>query len=115
MLTTERAASFQPDSPDNPTALPLLCDKARARREWGNVSNTTFYEVCRLHEVEIVRIGAKSTVAGTDVARVAAALIAASKQPPIDAKALAAKSVAARKARALASSRRRRPRGSTDP
>lgn len=99
---------------DQPPALPILCSKARARAEWGDVGNTSFYAICRAHNVTLVRIGARTAVAGEDVARVATALIAASKPPPIDAKALAKRSVAARQARRTSQSIRR-GRGTHEP
>ncbi len=83
-------------------SLPLLCDKSRAQAEWGNIGTTKFYELIRAHNVSLVRIGSKTAVSGEDVARVASEMIAASNPPPIDARALAKRSVEARQARRLA-------------
>ena len=104
-----------------PPPLPRLCSTQRCRAEWGDVGNTKFYDLIREHNVPILKIGGKTVIAGEDVARVADAIIAAGRQASIDARALAAKSVAARRNRLGAAqstappARRRRRRGGTTP
>lgn len=103
-----------------PPPLPLLCSIKRACVEWGDCGKTRFYEIAREHGVELMKIGSKTVVAGEDVKRVAEAILAAARNASFDARALAAKSVAARKRHgsapasspSAATSRRRR-RGST--
>lgn len=78
------------------TSMPRLCSIKRARAEWGDCGTTRFYEIVREHNVRLHKIGSKTVVTGEDVNRVADAIIAAARSVPIDAKALASRSVAAR-------------------
>ncbi len=110
MIADASAASPNNHETFRRLCLPLLCDKSRARAEWGNVGITKFYELVQEHGVALVKIGAKTAITGEDVARVANAIIAASKPAPIDAKALAKRSVASRQAARLAAAKSPPPR-----
>ena len=80
-------------------ALPRLCSIKRARAEWGDCGTTRFYEIVREHNVRLLKMGSKTVIAGEDVNSVADAIIAAApREASIDAKALASRSVDARRA-----------------
>lgn len=111
-----------------PIPLPRLCSIKRACIEWGDCGKTRFYEIASKYGVELLKIGSKTVVTGEDVNKVANEIIAAARQATIDAealaeksKALAKKSVAARRERrgsapaapAFATAALRRRRGSS--
>lgn len=79
-----------------PVPLPRLCSIKRACVEWGDCGKTRFYEIARNYCVGLLKIGSKTVVSGEDVERVADAILAAARKATFDARALAAKSVAAR-------------------
>ena len=79
--------------------LPRLCSIKRACVEWGDCGKTRFYEIVREHGVELLKIGSKTVVTGDDVNRVADAILTVARKATIDARALATKSVAARRQR----------------
>ena len=121
--TTDRAELESKHHQSAPTApLPRLCSVKRACFEWGDCGKTRFYEIVRDHEVELVKIGSKTVVAGEDVNRVADAFLAAARKAKFEARALAPKAVMASKRHETAprasispTTEQRRRRGSTNP
>lgn len=99
MLSTNNTDCAKPEAACHRSAppLPRLCSIERTCIEWGDCGKTRFYEIVREHGVELLKIGSKTVVAGEDVNRVADAVLAAARKATFDARALAAKSVAARK------------------
>ena len=118
-------ATPEPHRSASPVPLPRLCSIKRACLEWGDCGTTRFYEIAREYKVRLLKIGSKTVVTGDDVNSVADKIIAEARQATIDAKALASRSVAARRARRGSTSgqptsapsppatTRRRRRGST--
>jgi hypothetical protein len=80
-----------------PAPLPRLCSIKRACVEWGDCGKTRFYEIAREHGVELLKIGSKTVISGVDVERVADAILSAERKAAVDGKALATRSVAARR------------------
>lgn len=121
MLSTETTDTATPEPHRSaPPPLPRLCSIKRACVEWGDCGKTRFYEIAREHGVELLKIGSKTVVAGEDVNRVAEAILAVARNASFDARALAAKSVAARMRQGSApaaspstATARRRRRGSS--
>lgn len=70
-----------------------------ASLHWGNIGKTTTYRLIAKHKVQIVRFDGSAKITAEDILRVAQELIAESNgvQPAKGGRALAAKSVAARK------------------
>ena len=123
MLSTETTdtATLEPHRSALPVPLPRLCSIKRACLEWGDCGKTRFYEIVDDHGVSLLKIGSKTVVAGEEVNRVADAILATARKATFDARALAAKSVAARKRHGSApaasispTTERRRRRGSTE-
>lgn len=101
---------------------PLLVSVREARRQLGDIGTTAFYDAVKRHGIALVRLGGRSLVPMAEIERVVAELRAKGASDASDkAKALASRSVAARRARrgsAIAAappprSTRRGRRGST--
>jgi hypothetical protein len=82
-------------------ARPLLVSTAEARRQFGGISKTCFYDFVKLHEIKLLKIGSLTRVPMAEIERVVAKLMNAdqSDQPTEQARARAVKSVAARRSR----------------
>lgn len=79
---------------------PLLLSIPAARHQLGGIGTTAFYEAVKRHSIELVRLGGRSLVPTSELERVVAELRA--RRPAAaneNAKALARRSVASRRAR----------------
>ena len=79
---------------------PLLVPIPEARRQLGRIGSTAFYEAVKRHRIELVRLGGRSLCPTSELERVVAELRAV--RPSVaseNAKALARRSVASRRAR----------------
>ena len=129
IATTDNSAKAAETGQQRTTAAPsapLLVPIREARRQLGSIGTTAFYAAVKRHEIKLFKIGGRSVVAMTEIERVVGEIVAerpadASDKATAKAKALAKRSVKARKARrgstpTLApppSAPRRRKRGST--
>lgn len=89
---------------------PLLVSIPETRRQLGNIGNTAFYAAVKRHNIKLVKIGSRSLVPASEIKRVVAEVIAAADitatvRGRVKAKALAARSVASRKAKQAANQR----------
>ena len=103
-MTTDTSA-LAAEAAQRPIAAPLLVSVPEARRQLGEIGTTAFYDAVKRHGIALVRLGGRSLVPMAEIERVVAELRA---QGPPDAsekaKALACRSVAARRARGSAAS-----------
>jgi hypothetical protein len=98
MLTSTTAANVALIRATSPTSGPLLISIREARRQLGGIGTTAFYDAVKRHGIGLVRLGGRSLVPMIEIERVVAEIMASrSTDASIQAKALAVRSVEARK------------------